>query len=52
MGWRIEATYDLSDHRQEKRRALERWGAHIMALVSGKPVEDEVVRLRRVIARA
>jgi len=32
----IEATYDLSDHRQEKRRALERWGDHLMQIVAGE----------------
>jgi integrase len=48
----VAGTYNKALYLQERRDALERWGAHIMALVSGKPVEGKVVRLRRAIAGA
>jgi integrase len=38
--------YNLALYREEKCHALERWGEHVMALVSGKPAKAEVVSLR------
>src|SRR5262245_8001351 len=45
----VAGTYNKALYLEERRRALERWGAHVMALVTGKPVEGAVVRLRRAI---
>ena len=42
--------YNKASYLTERKRALERWGAHITALVTGKPVEGGVVRLRRAIS--
>jgi integrase len=39
--------YNLALYREEKRRALERWAAHIETVVSGKPAKAKVVSLRR-----
>jgi len=44
--------YNRANYLEERRRTLERWGAHIMGVVTGKPVEGEVVRLRRAIEGA
>jgi integrase len=38
--------YNRASYAAEKRIALEKWGAHIMAAVSGKPVKAKVVNLR------
>jgi integrase len=38
--------YNLALYREEKRRALERWGEHVMALVSGKE-PGTIVKLRK-----
>jgi len=48
----VAGVYNKAIYLEERRRALERWGAHIMELVTGKPVEGEVVRLRRAIEGA
>jgi hypothetical protein len=40
----VAAVYNRYDYQAEKARALEAWGQHIDALVSGKPAK--VVRLR------
>jgi integrase len=48
----VAGVYNKALYLDERRRALERWGAHITALVTGKPVEGEVVRLRRAIEGA
>jgi integrase len=37
--------YNLATYREEKRRALERWGEHIEALVFGKAARAKVVKL-------
>jgi integrase len=39
--------YNLSLYREEKRRALQRWAEHVMAIVTGKPAQAQVVQLRR-----
>jgi integrase len=42
----IGGVYNRSDYAIEKRRALEKWAAHIEALVSGVPSKKKVVQLR------
>ena len=44
--------YNRANYLEERRRTLERWGAHIMGVVTGKPVDGEVVKLRRAIEGA
>jgi integrase len=39
--------YNKALYLDERRRALERWGKHIVALASGKTVDAKVVNLRR-----
>jgi integrase len=39
----IYQRYDFAD---EKRRALEKWGAHVESIVSDKPAKAKVVKLR------
>lgn len=46
----VAGVYNKAIYLDERRRALERWGAHIMGLVTGKPVKAKVVKLRRAIA--
>jgi len=46
----VAGTYNKALYLEERRRGLERWGAHIMALVTGKPAKAKVVKLRRAIA--
>jgi len=46
----VAGTYNKAIYLEERRRALERWGAHIMELVTGKPVKGAVVTLRRATA--
>jgi integrase len=43
----VAGIYNKALYLDERRRALERWGEHIIALVSGKPVKAKVVNLRR-----
>jgi integrase len=43
----VAGTYNKAIYLDERRRALERWGAHIMVTVTGKPVTARVVSLRR-----
>jgi integrase len=42
----VAGTYNKAIYLDERRRALERWGAHIMKLVTGKPAKAAVVDLR------
>jgi hypothetical protein len=42
----VAGTYNKALYLEERRRGLERWGAHIMELVTGKPVKGQVVDLR------
>jgi integrase len=42
----IAGTYNKALYLDERRRALERWGAHIVSLVSGEPAEAKIVSLR------
>jgi integrase len=46
----VAGTYNKALYLDERRRALERWGAHIMGLVNGTPGKAKVVKLRRAIA--
>jgi integrase len=46
----VAGTYNKAIYLEERRRALERWGAHLMQLVSGKPSKATVVKLRRATA--
>src|SRR6516165_5090182 len=39
----VAGTYNKALYLEERRRALERWGAHLMELVSGKPVKGKIV---------
>jgi len=48
----VAGRYNRANYFEERRRALERWGAHIMGVVTGKPVDGEVVKLRRAIEGA
>jgi integrase len=43
----VSGIYNKALYIDDRRRALERWGAHLMALVTGKPVDATVVTLRR-----
>jgi integrase len=43
----VAGTYNQAIYLDERWRALARWGAHIMAIVSGVPVTAAVVSLRR-----
>src|SRR5262249_35031066 len=47
----VAGVYNKAIYLEERRRALERWGAHIVALMTGKPMKAKVVRLRRAIGR-
>jgi len=42
----VAGTYNKAIYLEERRCALERWGAHIMELVTGKRVKAPVVDLR------
>jgi integrase len=42
----VRGVYNKALYLDERRRALERWGAHIMELVTGKPAKASVVDLR------
>jgi integrase len=42
----VAGVYNKAIYLEERRRALERWGAHIMELVTGKRVKAPVVDLR------
>ena len=43
----VAGTYNKALYLDERRRALEHWGAHVIALVTGKPVEGKVMALPR-----
>jgi integrase len=43
----VAGTYNKAMYFNERRRALERWGEHVEAIVSGKPAKAKVVDLRR-----
>jgi integrase len=42
----VAGVYNKALYLEERRRALERWGAHVMELVTGKRVKAPVVDLR------
>jgi len=42
----VAGVYNKAIYLEERRRALERWGAHLMSVVTGKPVDKQVVDLR------
>jgi integrase len=42
----VAGTYNKALYLEERRRGLERWGAHIIELVTGKPAKAKVVDLR------
>jgi integrase len=48
----VAGRYNRANYIEERRRAMERWGAHVMELVTGKPAKATVVKLRRAIKRA
>ena len=41
----VAGTYNKALYLEERRRALERWGAHIMGVVTGKHMKAPVVDL-------
>ena len=41
----VAGTYNKAIYLEERRRALDLWGAHIMELVTGKPAKGRVVDL-------
>jgi integrase len=43
----VAGTYNKALYLEERRRALEQWGAHIMELVTGKRTKARVVDLRQ-----
>jgi len=43
----IAGVYNRSQYLEEKRRALTRWGEHLMATIEGKPQASNVVALAR-----
>jgi integrase len=48
----VAGTYNKAIYLDERRDALERWGAHVTSIVSGKPPMAKVVRLRRIRAES
>jgi hypothetical protein len=42
----VAGTYNKAIYLDERRRALERWGAHIVELATGKPVKARVIHVR------
>jgi integrase len=42
----VAGTYNRASYLSERRRVLERWGEHIIALASGQPAVAQVVKLR------
>jgi integrase len=42
----VAGVYNRALYLTERRRALERWGEHVMALVRGEPAVAQVVKLR------
>jgi integrase len=43
----VRGVYNKAQYLDERRRTLERWGAHIEAIVSGEPAKAKVVNFRR-----
>ena len=43
----VAGVYNKAAYLDERRRALERWGAHVMELAEGAPRKAKVVQLRR-----
>jgi hypothetical protein len=43
----VAGTYNKAEYIVEKRRALERWAEYVDAVVTGKSVKAQIVRLRR-----
>jgi integrase len=48
----VAGVYNKALYLEERRRALERWGVHIMGVVTGKPVKAKVVKLKRALEGA
>jgi integrase len=48
----VAGVYNKALYLDERRRAMERWGTHIMSVVTGKPAKARVVALRRASKRA
>ena len=42
----VAGIYNQALYLGERRRALERWGEHVLAIVTGQPVPGQVVKLR------
>jgi integrase len=42
----VAGTYNRSDYIAEKRRALDRWANHVLAVVTGGPAAAKVIQLR------
>jgi integrase len=42
----VAGTYNKALYLDERRRAMERWGAHMMNIVSGKPAKGKILELR------
>ena len=45
----VAGTYNKAIYLDERRDALERWGAHVMTVVNSKPVSAKAMNLRRAI---
>src|SRR5262249_9146222 len=43
----VAGTYNKAAYLDDRRRALERWGAHIMELVQGTPRKAKAVHLKQ-----
>ena len=43
----VAGVYNVAEYIDEKRRALERWAEYVDAVVTGKSVKAQIVRLRR-----
>ena len=43
----VAGIYNKALYLEERRRALERWGAHVMELAEGTPRKAKVMQLRR-----
>ena len=42
----VTESYIRHSHREQKRRALEAWGAHLQTILEGRPVPSSVVDIR------
>ena len=46
----VGSRYDRHDYLQEKTAALDAWGAKLTQILTGEPIADHVVTLRRSVA--